>query len=98
MGLEALELFQNRSNGVFVGRIVGDVAAHKLVRIDVADEPTQSFEMLAPRARLIVLRDNVLQAFVRQELSPTDKTRIIETVVSESKLFLLKNEAGTSPP
>jgi hypothetical protein len=42
--------------------------------------------VLAPRLGLVVLGDNILQAWVRQDSSPLDKTRIIESAENERKL------------
>src|SRR5258708_9723468 len=47
----------DRSNRIFASRRLGDVAALKLVRIDVAYKAAQSVEMLVSRAGLIVLFD-----------------------------------------
>ncbi len=55
--LVLLESFDNRSDGVFAGDCAGDVAALKLVWIDVADQGAQGLEMVAPRLGLIVLFD-----------------------------------------
>src|SRR5438477_7759095 len=45
----------DRSDRVFAGRRLSDVAALKLVWIDVAHQAAQSVEMLMARAGLIVL-------------------------------------------
>src|SRR5205814_7460943 len=45
----------DRSDRIFAGRRLSDVAALKLVWVDVAHQTAQSFEMLVPRADLIVL-------------------------------------------
>src|SRR6266550_30110 len=55
--LAAPKSLDDGSNRVFAGRRLSDVAALKLIRIDVAHQTAQSVEMLVPRASLIVLFD-----------------------------------------
>src|SRR5438128_289821 len=55
--LEAPKSLDDGGNRVFASRRLSDVAALKLVRIDVAHQAAQSVEMLVPRAGLIVLFD-----------------------------------------
>src|SRR3989442_591557 len=54
--LERPKLFEDRGDCVLAPGL-DDLAALELVRIDVADQCPQSFQVLTPRARLIVLFD-----------------------------------------
>jgi hypothetical protein len=45
------------ADGVFTAGVLRDVAARKLIRIDIPDQRTQGIEMLASRLCLIVFFD-----------------------------------------
>ena len=54
-GFELLESLDDRGDAVFTRSRAGDIATLELVWIDVTNERSQSFQMLAPRRSLIVL-------------------------------------------
>ena len=54
--LKTTELFDDRADRIFASRL-HDLAALKLVRIHIADQLAQRFEMFAARVCLIVIFD-----------------------------------------
>src|SRR5207237_1480220 len=85
--LETFELFNYGSDRVFAGCIRRDVAALELIRIDVAHQHAQSFEVFAPRPCLVVIGNDILRKMISQRFSPMDKARIIESDISKRKLI-----------
>src|SRR5436309_1079545 len=89
--LETFELFDYGSNCVFAGCVRGDIAALELVRIDVAHQLAQSFEVFVPRPGLVIVGNDILRKLISQRFSPIDKGRIIERVIGERKLTVNSN-------